>query len=142
MKILVFVFICLSSAALAQKKVDDDAVIRQKVELLRKAMIEPVSETLSSLLSPQLSYGHSSGVIDTKESLMSALISGETDFESIEVSSVDVTFSGNVALVRHRLNASLQMKGGAPSTVSLGVLLVWQKNKNEWQLLARQAFKL
>jgi hypothetical protein len=29
-----------------------------------------------------------------------------------------------------------------PGTVNLGVLLVWQKQKGQWKLLARQAFKL
>ena len=129
----------VSRQAIAQTK--DETAVTQAVESLRKAMIDPDKSTLDKLAANELSYGHSSGVIQDKAEFMEAIISGKSDFVSIELSEQTVKVVGNTALVRHHFTAATN-DGGKPGTVKLAILLVWQKQKGEWRLLARQAVKI
>ena len=49
--------------------------------------------------------------------------------------------SGDVALVRHHLTAETN-NNSVPGKADLFILLVWQKQKGQWKLLARQAVKV
>jgi len=129
----------VSRQAIAQTK--DETAVTQAVESLRKAMIDPDKSTLDKLAANELSYGHSSGVIQDKAEFMEAILSGKSDFVSIELSEQTVKVVGNTALVRHHFTAATN-DGGKPGTVKLAILLVWQKQKGEWRLLARQAVKI
>ena len=125
--------------AIAQTK--DEAAVTQAVESLRKALIDPDKSTLDKLAADDLSYGHSSGLLQDKAAFEEALISGKSDFVSIELSEQTVKVVGNTAIVRHHFSAATN-DGGKPGTVKLAILLVWQKQKGEWKLLARQAVKI
>lgn len=139
MKNLLFLFLfflCTFSFAQSEKEV------QSAVENLRMAMIDPSPEALTQLTTTGLSYGHSSGKIENQEEFMQALVSGTSDFKSITISEQTISFSGKkTTIVRHKLAAET-LDGGKSNTVNLGVLLVWVKEKGEWKLLARQAFKL
>jgi ketosteroid isomerase-like protein len=129
----------VGSQAMAQTK--DEVAVTQSVESLRKALIDPDKSTLEKLAADELSYGHSSGVIQDKAEFVEALVSGKSDFVSIELSEQTVKVVGNTAIVRHHFSAATN-DGGKPGTVKLAILLVWQKQKGEWKLLARQAVKI
>ncbi|HTF97792.1 MAG TPA: nuclear transport factor 2 family protein [Cellvibrio sp.] len=130
---------CTFSPALFAHNTDAEAVSKQ-VNALRDAMIKGDSKALKSLSSAQLSYGHSSGVMEDQAAFIEKLASGKSDFVTMDLSEQTITVSGDTALVRHTLNADIK-DGGVPNTIKLGVLLVWQKQQGEWKLLARQAFK-
>lgn len=129
----------VSRQAIAQTK--DETAVTQAVESLRKAMVDPEKSTLDKLAAEDLSYGHSNGMIQNKAEFMDALISGKSDFINIELTEQTVKVVGNTALVRHHLSAATS-DDGKPGTAKLSVLLVWQKQKGEWKLLARQAVKI
>ncbi len=103
-------------------------------------MLDADGKTLKLLSSPALSYGHSGGHIENQAEFIEKIISGKSDFVTINVSEQTMSVSGDTAIVRHILNADIK-DGGVPNTIKLGVLLVWQKQSGEWKLLARQAFK-
>ncbi len=112
------------------------------VEKLRLAMVDPTADGLKQLTSTDLSYGHSSGLMENQSQFIEALVSGKSDFKTIELSEQSVSLNGkNLALVRHKLKGELVSAAGI-NTVNLGVLMVWTKEKGGWKLLARQAFKL
>ena len=116
--------------------------VEKAVESLRLTMIDPTAEGLKRLTSMDLSYGHSSGLMENQTQFIEALVSGKSDFKSIALSDQSVLLTGkNIALVRHKLKGET-LTAGAVGAVNLGVLLVWTKEKGEWKLLARQAFKL
>jgi len=46
-----------------------------------------------------------------------------------------------VAIVRHIFKAKTN-DGGKPGEVNIRVLLIWQKQKGGWKLLARQAVRI
>jgi len=136
----------LGRTALAQEhpvieSTKDQKAVAAAVEALRKAMVDPDRETLSRLTMEQLSYGHSSGVVQDKAAFIEALTSGKSDFVSIELSQQTITVVEKTAVVRHILSA-VTNDGGKPGQVKIAILLVWQRQEGDWRLLARQAVKL
>ena len=105
-------------------------------------MIDGNQIALEQLTASQLSYGHSSGLIEDKNAYITAIIDGTSGFTSIDLTEQTISISGDVALVRHKFTAGTDNKGQQPGTVKLTVLQVWQKQKGKWLLLARQAAKL
>jgi hypothetical protein len=118
-----------------------DPMLKQAVEALRKALIDPTKAALDKLTMDELSYGHSSGLIQDKAAFEQALLSGASDFVSIDLSDQTMKVVGNTAWVRHTLSA-VTNDGGKPGEAHLSVLLVWMKQKGQWRLLARQAVKV
>jgi hypothetical protein len=129
----------ISYTTLAQNK--EEAGVNASVELLRKGMIDPDKAMLQKITSEQLSYGHSSGNIEDQATFIESLVSGKSDFVTIDLTNQTVSVSGNTAIVRHNLSATTN-DGGKPGTVKLHIMTVWQKQKGQWKLLARQAVKL
>ena len=117
-----------------------EAEVIQANEKLRLAMIDGDRNRLEELVADKLSYGHSSGHIDDKNEFLDKISSGKSDFVTISLSDQTVAVSRNTAIVRHILKATTN-DGGQPGEVNLRVLLVWQKKKGNWILLARQAVK-
>ncbi len=136
-------FLCLliliSSPIFAQSK--DEKAVTQAVENLRKAMIDPDKAMLEEIAATDLSYGHSNGLLEDKATFVDALVSNKSDFVSIDLSEQTIKIVGNTAIVRHKLAAQTN-NGGKPGTTKLSILLVWQKQKGSWRLLARQAVKI
>ena len=121
----------------AQEK---ENAVAAAVDQLRQAMFDVDQSKLESLVSDQLSYGHSSGVIDDKKTFVDKIVTGKSDFVSIDLSEQTITVSDKTAIVRHLFKAKTN-DGGKPGEVQLRIMLVWQKQKGGWKLLARQAVK-
>jgi len=136
----VFAFLFLNAIAFAQTK--DEKEVGAAVERLRTAMINAEKTILENLTAEKLSYGHSSGVIDDKKSFVDKIVSGASNFESIDLVEQTISISDDVAIVRHVLNAKTNDAGKEPGEVHLRVLLIWQKEKGSWKLLARQAVRI
>ncbi|WP_374459682.1 nuclear transport factor 2 family protein [Chryseobacterium taeanense] len=124
----------------AQKKNDTEAVT-EAAEKLRLAMISGEKPALESLILPELTYGHSGGHIDDAKEFVEKLVSKKSDFVTIEITNQNIQIVGNTAIVRHHFYATTADAGKAPGDVTLDILLVWAKVKNDWKLLARQAVK-
>src|SRR5262249_37439145 len=106
-----------------------------------KAMMVADKAGLEVLVADQLSYGHSGGVIETKEQFIAVIANKKTVYKSIMLSEPSVAVVGNNAIVRHIFSAETESDGKAASA-RVGVLQVWQKQDDRWKLLARQAFRL
>ena len=137
-----FVFIIisfLSVSGYAQSK--DSIAVAAAVEQLRTAMISGVVDELNALVSDNLSYGHSGGHVEGKKEFVEKIASGKSDFVTIELSEQTIGITGKTAIVRHTLYATTN-DGGKPAIVKLKVMVVFQKEKGKWVMLARQAVKL
>jgi ketosteroid isomerase-like protein len=134
---LVTIFV-LSISSYAQQ--GEEKEITAAVEKLRKAMVDGDEKSLNDLTAPELSYGHSSGKIEDQKTFVSRIVKGESDFKSIDITDLTVSVVGNAAIVRHKLVGEVSDNGNV-SKPNLSVLLVWQKQKGQWKLLARQAVK-
>ena len=126
----------LSNFSFAQKSEVGDAVNN-----LIKLMITPDSLALDKMILSNLSYGHSSGKVQTKQEFMHSLLSGESDFVDIDITDQTVVVQNKTALVRHTLSAKTNDKN-VPGNVKLYILLIWSKEKSGWELLGRQAVKV
>lgn len=115
--------------------------VADAVEKLRKAMVDGDSIALSNLSADALSYGHSSGKVETKAEFVGTIASGKSDFVTIDLTGQTIQVSKDVAIVRHRLTAKTN-DGGKPGEVNLKIMTVWQKVKGGWKMLARQAVKV
>ena len=118
-----------------------EKAVMDAVEQLRKGMIDADKAILEKLVTDKLSYGHSGGHIDDKKEFVEKIVSGKSDFVSIDLSEQTIIVSGKTAIVRHILKAKTN-DGGKPADVHLRVLLIWQKQAGKWKLLARQAVKM
>lgn len=127
-----------SLVTMAQSKIEKE--VTEAVESLRKAMIAADKNVLENLTSDMLSYGHSSGAVDDKKIFVEKIVSGQSDFVTIDLTEQTISVSDKTAIVRHTLSATTN-DGGKPGSVKLKVLLVWQKRKGNWKLLARQAVR-
>lgn len=119
----------------------DEMKVSETIATLRQAMIDADKTILVKVLHEDLSYGHSSGTIDTKAMFIESLVSGNADFKTMDLTEQTIKIVGKNAIVRHKLFAETANKGIA-STAKLYVLLVFTKVKGNWVLLARQAAKI
>ncbi len=119
----------------------DKAAVAEAVANLTKAMLAADKSKLEAVTSSQLSYGHSSGVVQTQAVFVDVIASKQTVYKSIELSSQSIDIAGANAIVRHNwLGESGPADGSKWSVSKIGVLQVWQKDGASWKLLARQAF--
>src|SRR5438477_6319594 len=119
----------------------DDAAVTKAVDDLTKAMMAADKAKLEALVSDQLSYGHSSGKVETKAEYVGVIAGKKTIYKSITLTDPIVSVSGNNAIARHIFAAEVE-SGGQSSSPKIGVMQVWVKDGGAWKLLARQAFKL
>lgn len=141
MKRIFFLLMALQLSGVLYAQAKKEAAVVRAVEQLRKAMVDADSAMLDKLTSVKLSYGHSGGHIDDKREFVQKIISGKSDFVTLEFPEQTVSIDKDVAIVRHKFNAATN-DNGKPGEVHLSVLLVWQKLHGSWILLARQAVKI
>ena len=96
---------------------------------------------LDALTAPQLSYGHSGGVVEDKARFIDVVAGKRTVYKAITQSDQSVSMAGDNAIVRHVLATETESEG-RPGSARVGVMQVWQKQGGQWRLLARQAFRL
>jgi hypothetical protein len=131
----------LLPAGTAFAQASEEAAVNAAVEALRQAMVAADKAKLESLVSDQLSYGHSSGVVESKPVFVGVIAGKKTIYKSINLLEPGTTVVGNNAIVRHVFTAETEADG-KPGSARVGVLQVWQKQDGGWKLLARQAFRL
>ncbi len=118
----------------------DETAVANAVEQLRKAMIDGNKSELENITSDKLSYGHSSGLVENKTEFVDKIVSGKSDFVTIELTDQTINVSDNAAIVRHKLYATTN-DNGKSGEVRLLILLIFQKVNKQWKLLARQAVR-
>lgn len=140
MKSLILFFFLLTSI---QTFAQSEKEVETAVQNLRIAMLAEDATTLKSLTSENLTYGHSGGVIENQEEFVAVFASKKSDYQKWDVS--DQTISMNrkdLAIVRQNVKAEIvSIANSTTNKLDLGLLMVWVKEKGEWKLLARQAFK-
>ena len=138
-----FAFLALGAASLpARAETNDQAAVAEAVAALTKAMLAADRAKLESLVSDNLSYGHSGGVVQDKKEFVEVIAGKKTVYKSIELSKQTVTVAGNNAIVRHAWEGESGTGDGKWNVSKIGVMQVWQKEAGGWRLLARQAFKV
>ncbi len=130
-------FFCIS-VGIAQSEKE----VETAVQNLRTAMLAEDATALKSLTSENLSYGHSAGKIENQDEFLSVFSEGKTDYKIWDITEQEIKFHGKkLAMVRHKVSAEIA-SNGTTNPLKIGLLMVWVKEKGDWKLLARQAFRL
>ncbi|OXA79635.1 protein of unknown function [Flavobacterium aquidurense] len=141
LSVLILIVLVQFSGFAQKSNTKEETAVNNQVEILRKAMIDADGGKLKSLTSEKLTYVHSSGVVQNQAEFVDGIVSGKSDFVTIEFQDQTITIQNDVAIVRHVLAAHTK-DGGVDKDIKIGIMLVWQKQKNNWILIARQAYKL
>src|SRR3954451_15825301 len=121
---------------------DEDAVARN-LEAFRAAQAVSNAEGLASLCAAELSYSHSSGVVEDKATFIANATSGKSKMLSLDYGDRKIRVVGDAAIVRfHWMHESQSVADGTKSSANLHILMNWQKQGAEWKLLSRAATKL
>lgn len=144
MRILITILALLTALAGTAQSAKEQEVL-DRIALLNKAIFTDLdkrdSAALEQLVSPRVTYGHSSGLIENKQVMIHHAVVSPATYADFRMENATVFFEGNTAIARHVLKAKT-FENGKEGVLNLGVLQVWIKKGKIWQLLARQAVKL
>ncbi|QBN19702.1 nuclear transport factor 2 family protein [Flavobacterium nackdongense] len=119
----------------------EEAVVASQVELLRQGLMTADGTKLAAVTSSGLTYGHSGGNIENQSAFIENVVKKKSNVISLEFQNQTISFAGNTAIVRH-IYLSHTKDGGVEKETKIGVMQVWQKQKKQWLMIARQAYKL
>lgn len=119
----------------------EEMKFRQLIDVFNNAIIRTDTSVLNNMVHKQLSYAHSSGLIQDKNAFIKAIMAGPNFFKSFDLRDQTVAIVGKNAIVRHIATAQA-INNGNPVEIKFGNLMVWQKNRGSWKLIARQGYKL
>jgi ketosteroid isomerase-like protein len=138
-RIRILVFCLLYCAAVNAQGTKKE--IESSIEALNKAMISQDKPALEKLTAEELSYGHSTGIVENQSTFENNILTGPDRFTSIEMTNQNIELAGNIAIVRN-IAAIKGTTKGMVLDVKIGILMIWQKQGDQWKLLARQGYKL
>lgn len=138
LSILIFLFTFTAVAKNQQVKTTE---VETAVEKLRTSILGVDSISLTKLTTENLTYGHSGGIVEDKQTFIHAFVSGKYKFITLDFIDQTVSINGDVAIVRNTLVGTSYDAGKEKASHRLKVLMVWLKEKGQWRLLARQAVK-
>lgn len=123
----------------AQENSPKQTEVMMKMLALRNALINKDSVALDDVLASDVSYGHTSGLIQTKAQLIRSVVSKEQDYKNITPSDMSIRIYDNTAVVTMKSSVIMTYQG-KPLNLDMYITLVWIK-RNKWQLVARQSVK-
>jgi ketosteroid isomerase-like protein len=109
-------------------------------DLWKQAMLKKDAATFDKVFHPDLTYGHSSGLVETKAQAIKHVLGGEGTYQAINFSDTRVHVQGSTAMVSGKVEYR-EHAHGKDSSSNLVVLSVWVKDRGGWQMIARQATK-
>jgi ketosteroid isomerase-like protein len=138
-----FLFVCILSSwvgiAIAQSKKQQQllAIDAQRY----KYMIAKDTSNLSALIAPSVQYIHSNGLIDTKQSLLQSIATGELIHKQITTTNNTVRiYRKNTAIITGEAIYNINYKG-KDMTLNFVYTNVYYKLKGHWLLVHRHTCK-
>ena len=106
------------------------------------AMVSADSRSLEPLLSEDLQYSHSTGSVDTKETLLSLIEKKEIRYVAYQPVERSVAFSGSdIAFIDGRAEIGVQHEGKSFEKTFV-TLSVWRWEENVWRFLRWQSSQI
>jgi hypothetical protein len=87
----------------------DEQTPAEAVEAFRQAMLARDHAAFDALCAAQLSYGHSTGAVQTKEEFIDAAASGKLKWKTLEFANVRNTVAGPNAISRFTFNGEAEI---------------------------------
>jgi hypothetical protein len=106
------------------------------------AMVRRDLAALAALLADELSYTHSDGRSDTKESFLELVAGPALRYLAIDYSNEEVIDCGDAAIVRGIARMTLLRDPGGRQEYVVIFLDVWVRSGGRWQMAAWQATRV
>lgn len=114
------------------------------IELDKKRMMATAQQdvaALRELLSDDLVYTHSSARLDTKQSLIDAMVSGKTVYTAVVPSEVKAQDCGDAVVLTGVARISV-VSNGKPNSFGVRFTDVYANKGGKWQMVTWQSTKL
>ncbi len=129
-----FIFFCTHAQSAAEIE------IRKLDSAQKEAYFKKDTLTLFKLFSPNVIVHGPSNKIETLEDLLVRIRSGGSNREYYDRIIEKVTFADNIAIVMgNETTKPTGIAANAGKTVKRRFTNIWMKNKESWQLIARQS---
>jgi hypothetical protein len=122
-----------------------DTLREELLALERKradAMVQEDIGILSRLLADDLSYTHSDGRRDTKESFLSLIAAPALRYLGVDYSNQEVIDCGDAVVVRGTARIRLLREPGEPLDYLVLFLDIWARRDGRWQTVGWQATRV
>ena len=106
-----------------------------------RAMAAKDVETLESLLADDLIYTHSSARLDTKRSLIQAMVSGTTVYTGVKPSDVKAQDLGDTVVLTGIAHIEV-VSNGTPIAFGVRFTDVYTRRDDRWQMVTWQSTRL
>jgi len=103
------------------------------------AMVAVNRHELDARLHPELRYTHSTGSVDTRESLIATLEAGGIDYRKIESSAPTTRLFGETGVVAGPVTMSIFFEGRMIEVQSVYTAVYRRTSQGVWRLLAYQS---
>ena len=105
------------------------------------AVISANVARLQQLLSDDLTYTHSSALVESKSDFLNSIKSGTIKYEAMNHKMVKVSLYGDTAVLRGQSDVKLQSKG-QPASFQIRFIAVYVKKDGRWQMTAWQSTRM
>lgn len=120
-----------------------EAKVWERVEALTNAIFDKRdSLALLDIVSDKVTYGHSSGAIEDKPTMVHKAMVSKTTYRNQQFEKLSIQVDKKVAVVRHNFRAISIDEAGKESPLDLGIMQVWRKEGGKWRIWARQAVRI
>ena len=120
--------------------------LREEVLALERkradAMVREDVETLATLLADDLSYTHSDGRRDTKESFLGLVAAPAMRYLGVDYSNQEVVDCGDAVVVRGTARIRLLREPGEALDYLVLFLDIWARRDGRWQTVGWQATRI
>jgi Domain of unknown function (DUF4440) len=116
-----------------------EEIITKREAELYQAMLAFDYTALDDILSNDISYIHSTGVVETKAAYFAGLRQGLFEYGDITIRSAETRVFGSVAMTTGVMEMLVGANGSIKSTIRLQHVLIWREEGGTWKLLLRQA---
>lgn len=114
-------------------------VLQAQAQWLKAATTRDV-KTLEMMIADELTYGHTTGDVDTKTWYLDQVGIGR--YQRLTPDDMKVRVYGDAAVVTGRLGITLATAGRKPSDLTVRILQVYVKRDGRWQWAHHQAVRL
>lgn len=138
MKRLFLVALCAVSILPAAGDSKAEQEVLAAMQSWKQAMMKKDPAALEKIFHADVTYAHSSGLIENRAEAIKHVSEGNVIYESIDFADTQVRVYGNMAIVTGKVKMS-QSSNGKSNPVNLVVLHVFSKGPQGWKMIARQA---
>jgi hypothetical protein len=120
----------------------DTQIISDRENELYQAMLAFDYPVLDSILSDEVSYIHSTGVVETKAEYFAGLRRGLYEYGAIRILTASTRMFDGAAMTSGVMEMLVGANGSAKHTIRLQHVLIWRQEAGTWRLLLRQATRI